>query len=138
MNTMIERVRRMLENEPASIDLPAADALALARELAELDADPAAKAATLFGNMLTGEARFMDVPVNVTDPVLHPRERPTLIQDGTMAALRRDFGYAPDERGGENWTVYQNQTLIVCHPERRPRLYKRGCGGTFYEIDPIP
>ena len=52
--------------------------------------------------------------------------------------LRRVFGYVPDERGGENWTVYQDHTLIVIHPERRPRLYKRGCGGTYYEIEPDP
>lgn len=54
----------------------------------------------------------------------------------TMASLRQEFGYAPDERGGERWTVFQNHTLVVIHPERRPRLYKRGCGGLYYEIEP--
>ena len=51
-------------------------------------------------------------------------------------ALRREFGYVPDEGDGEKWIVYQDHTLIVIHPERRPRLYKRGCGGSFYEIEP--
>lgn len=54
----------------------------------------------------------------------------------TAASLRQTFGYAPDERGGERWTVFQDHTLIVIHPERRPRMYKRGCGGVFYEIQP--
>jgi hypothetical protein len=51
-------------------------------------------------------------------------------------ALRREFGYCPDERNGEVWTVFQGHTLIVIHPERRPRMYKRGCGGIYYEIEP--
>jgi hypothetical protein len=50
--------------------------------------------------------------------------------------LRRDFGYVPREEEGEQWCVYQDHTLIVVHPERRPRMYKRGCGGVYYEIEP--
>jgi hypothetical protein len=51
--------------------------------------------------------------------------------------LEREFGYVPDEKNGEKWAVYQNHSLIVIHPEQRPRIYKRGCGGTPYEIDPV-
>lgn len=53
-----------------------------------------------------------------------------------LDALYETFGYRPDEPGGENWTVYQGHSLIVVHPERRPRIYKRGCGGVYYEIEP--
>lgn len=53
------------------------------------------------------------------------------------AALRREFGYVPDETHGEKWTVYQDHSLVVIHPERRPRIYKRGCRGSFYEIEPV-
>ncbi len=53
-------------------------------------------------------------------------------------ALRREFGYAPNEADGENWTVYQGQMLIVIHPERRPRIYRRGSGPhDFIEIEPL-
>lgn len=49
-----------------------------------------------------------------------------------MDSLHEYFGYRPDEVGGENWTVFQNHSLIVIHPKRRPRIiYKRGCGGIF-------
>ncbi|MGJ5032295.1 hypothetical protein ACQR1I_36035 [Bradyrhizobium sp. HKCCYLS2038] len=58
------------------------------------------------------------------------------IEPEISAALRREFGYVTDLQDGEQWTVYQNRTLIVIHPERRPRLYKRGCGGVYYEIEP--
>jgi hypothetical protein len=47
------------------------------------------------------------------------------------AEMRKTFGRVPDERGGERWAIYQNYTLIVIHPEHRPRLYKRGCGGKY-------
>jgi len=53
-----------------------------------------------------------------------------------MRSLQETFGHRPDERGGEKWTVYQDHSLIVVHPERRPRIYKRGCGGVYYEIEP--
>lgn len=56
----------------------------------------------------------------------------------TMRALRETFGYEPDERGGEKWTVYQDRMLIVIHPERRPRLYERGCNGVYFEFEPPP
>lgn len=54
------------------------------------------------------------------------------------ASLRHAFGYVPDEEGGEVWTVFRDRTLIVAHPERRPRFYRHGCGGSFYEVEPIP
>lgn len=54
-----------------------------------------------------------------------------------MASLERDFGHRPDEAGGEKWVVYQDHSLIICHPDRRPRIYKRGCAGSYYEIEPI-
>jgi len=54
-----------------------------------------------------------------------------------MAALQRAFGYQPNERDGEKWVVYRDHTLIVCHPERRPRLFERGCAGRYTEIEPI-
>lgn len=53
-----------------------------------------------------------------------------------MDSLYETFGYRPDEQSGENWTVFQDHSLIVIHPERRPRIYKRGCSGLFYEIEP--
>lgn len=56
--------------------------------------------------------------------------------DDVKEGLMREFGYVPDERGGEKWAVYQNHTLIVIHPERRPRLYERGCCGSYCEIEP--
>lgn len=56
-----------------------------------------------------------------------------------LEALRRTFGYAPDERDGEQWVVYQDRVLIVIHPERRPRLYKRGAlgAGDYTEVEPL-
>jgi hypothetical protein len=60
------------------------------------------------------------------------------MHEEVATALRREFGYVPDEDDGEKWTVYEDYTLIVIHPYRRPRLYKRGCGGSYYEIEPIP
>ena len=51
-------------------------------------------------------------------------------------ALKREFGYVPNEKDGEKWCVYQDHSLIIVHPERRPRIYKRGCGGLYYEIEP--
>lgn len=59
------------------------------------------------------------------------------MSDEVKQALRREFGYVPDESGGENWTVFRDHSLIVIHPERRPRIYKRGCGGTYYEFEPV-
>ena len=60
------------------------------------------------------------------------------MRDDVAAALRRDFGYVPQSDDGEKWTVYQDRTLIVIHPHRQPRLYRYGCGGSYYEIEPIP
>lgn len=54
-----------------------------------------------------------------------------------MRSLVETFGYRPDERGGEQWTVYRDEALIVIHPERRPRVYERGCGGIYAEIEPV-
>lgn len=51
--------------------------------------------------------------------------------------LQRDFGYLPDERRGEKWAVYQDEALIVIRTDERPRIYKRGCGGVPYEIEPL-
>jgi len=59
-----------------------------------------------------------------------------IIPDDVATALKREFGYVPNEYDGENWTVYRDHTLIVCHPERRPRVYKRGCNGDYYEFEP--
>lgn len=56
--------------------------------------------------------------------------------DKIRESLRREFGYVPDEKAGEQWVVYQDHTLIVIHYERRPRLYERGCGGVYVEIEP--
>jgi len=53
-----------------------------------------------------------------------------------MESLRQEFGYRPNEAMGERWIVYQGHSLIVIHPEQRPRIYKRGCGGVYYEIEP--
>jgi hypothetical protein len=55
------------------------------------------------------------------------------------AALKTAFGYVPDEGRGEKWVVYQDRALIVVHPERRPRIYKRHAAGEhdFYEIEPL-
>lgn len=61
-----------------------------------------------------------------------------LLPEAVANDLRRVFGYVPDEKGGEKWTVYQDRVLIVIHPVRKPRLYKRGCSGVYYEIDPLP
>ncbi len=58
------------------------------------------------------------------------------MDDATSVDLKREFGYVPDEKNGEKWTVYRDHTLIVIHPERRPRLYTRGCYGTYSEIEP--
>jgi hypothetical protein len=54
--------------------------------------------------------------------------------------LRRVFGYVPEESDGEKWTVFQDQTLIVIHPARQPRLYRRGATGPddYSTIDPLP
>jgi hypothetical protein len=55
------------------------------------------------------------------------------------AALLAEFGYVPDERGGEKWVVYHDHSLLVMHPERLIRVYRRGDrGGHFCEIDPTP
>jgi len=53
-------------------------------------------------------------------------------------ALRREFGYIPDTRSGEQWTVYKDHALIVTHPERLIRVYERNHGGVYHEIDPTP
>lgn len=61
-----------------------------------------------------------------------------MMDDATSRALRREFGYVPDEKGGEQWVVYRDHTLIVIHPEQKPRLYERGRGHDgFYEIEPL-
>lgn len=52
------------------------------------------------------------------------------------ASLKREFGYVPDEDQGEKWAVYQDHFLIVIHYDRKPRIYKRGCKGDYYEIEP--
>lgn len=59
--------------------------------------------------------------------------------DECAEALKREFGYVPDEDGGEKWTVYQDRVLIVIHPVRRPRIYRRGGFGPndYCEIEPV-
>lgn len=59
-----------------------------------------------------------------------------LLDEATRMALRKEFGYVPDDRGGEVWCVYQNRALIVLHPERRPRIYGRSSSGVPYEFEP--
>ena len=54
------------------------------------------------------------------------------------AALQREFGYVPDERGGEKWCVFRDQHLIVVHPDRLVRVYRRGHHGDYYEIELYP
>jgi hypothetical protein len=47
------------------------------------------------------------------------------------------FGYRQhkeDER--DKWVIYNN-FLIVINPECKPKIYKYGCQGQYYEIDPI-
>jgi hypothetical protein len=53
----------------------------------------------------------------------------------TLSALDREFGCRPDEANGERWAIY-NRHLIVIHPDRRPRIFKPGCGGSYYELEP--
>ncbi len=60
------------------------------------------------------------------------------MDDECAAALKREFGYVPEEERGEKWVVYQERALIVVHPERRPRIYRRGGNGVPYEIEPLP
>lgn len=70
MTTITERVRRHILGAritPAEIKLSAVDANALARELAETSPELAQSQAELFGCMLRGEAKFMMVPIRVTD-----------------------------------------------------------------------
>lgn len=52
-----------------------------------------------------------------------------------LRALEEHFGYAPQD--GEKWCVYQDAVLIVIHPDHRPRVYERGGGGEFMELEPI-
>lgn len=62
-----------------------------------------------------------------------------LLDENVADALRRTFGYAPDEANGERWVVYEDRLLVI-HPERRPRVYRRGWTGPndFYEIELLP
>lgn len=53
----------------------------------------------------------------------------------TLDALEREFGYRPDEDHGEQWAIF-NDDLIVINHDRRPRIFKPGCGGSFYELEP--
>lgn len=53
------------------------------------------------------------------------------------AALRREFGYVPNDRRGERWVVYQGAVLIVTHPDDRPKLYYRDGSGSPVEIEPL-
>ncbi len=59
-----------------------------------------------------------------------------MMDEATKRDLRRTFGYVPDERMGEKWCVYQDHSLIIVHPEYPPKVYKRGCNGVYYEIEP--
>jgi len=52
-------------------------------------------------------------------------------------SLLKAFGYAPIEEDGERWCVFRDN-LIVIHPNRRPRVYRRGCHGDYYEFEPVP
>lgn len=59
-----------------------------------------------------------------------------MITSEVQEALKRDFGYVPNERDGERWVVYLDRMLVVCHPERTPRVYDMGCNGSYYELHP--
>lgn len=59
------------------------------------------------------------------------------LDEPVAQALEREFGYVPDEESGEKWAFYGNHSLIVIHHDRKPRIYKRGCGGKYYEIEPM-
>lgn len=63
--------------------------------------------------------------------------REKIEEEAIMASLQNTFGYRPRERSGEKWVVYQDHSLIVIHPSEKPRIYTRGCAGSFYEIEPI-
>lgn len=58
------------------------------------------------------------------------------MDDEISTALRREFGYVPDEGDGEHWVVYRDNILLVVHPERKPKLFERGCRGSYSEIEP--
>lgn len=45
--------------------------------------------------------------------------------------LRSTYGYIPSE--GEHVAMFRG-CLLVAHPDRPPRLYKRGCDGAYSEI----
>jgi len=52
-------------------------------------------------------------------------------------ALQAEFGYQPREGEGEVWSVWgDGRALIVVHPDRLIRVYRRGRGGMYFEIDP--
>jgi hypothetical protein len=55
-----------------------------------------------------------------------------------LDSIEKTFQYRPNEAGGERWVVFQDHTLVVIHPERRPRFYKRNHGGVPYEVEPYP
>ena len=59
------------------------------------------------------------------------------MREDVAQALRREFGYVPDEADYDKWIVYED-TLIVINPRRRPRLFRKGCAGNYYEIEPQP
>lgn len=50
--------------------------------------------------------------------------------------LQKDFGYVKNDPR-EQWVVFKYRHLIVIHPKNRPRIYKKGCRGSYYEIEPI-
>lgn len=60
------------------------------------------------------------------------------ISEECATALQREFGYVPDEGSGEKWVVWRDHNLIVIHPERLVRVYRRGCCSVYYEIEPYP
>lgn len=77
-------------------------------------------------------ARGVKIPMGIGEKSTGP----TKINEVEM--LRKHFGYIPDPRGGEVWTVYRGETLIVVHPERKPRIYKRGRVAFMeLELDPF-
>ena len=57
-------------------------------------------------------------------------------QKRVLDSLEKTFGYRPDMMHGEKWVVYDFDKLIVVHPERKPRIFTPGCGGSYVEIDP--
>jgi hypothetical protein len=63
-----------------------------------------------------------------------------MMDTNTAEALKREFGYVPDKDAGEQWTVYRDRALLVFHPERLIKVFRRGALGEqdYCECNPAP